>query len=143
MTYKIFYCCGDVSESTAYLFINILDVVYALINTLDGFGAEKKTGTGILSIVWLVCAIGSLIVYLAQKEYKTTLHYVYMVLRFFFVVFNLVMVTIGLVLYAMSTNNEHEVHPHGPAQIIVLAIFITILLYDLYLSILLKRIVAH
>ena len=66
-----------------------------------------------------------------------------MVLRFFFVVFNLVMVTIGLVLYAMSTNNEHEVHPHGPAQIIVLAIFITILLYDLYLSILLKRIVAH
>ena len=142
MTYKIFYCCGEVSESTAYLFINILDVVYAISNTYNGFHAEEKRGLGILSIVWLVCAIGSLIVYLAQKQYKTTIHYVYMVLRFFFVVFSLVMVILTIIALAGTEHNDQN-HEAYTAAMVTICIALVINLYDLYLSILLKRIVAH
>ena len=108
MTYKIFYCCGEVSESTAYLFINILDVVYAISNSYNGFHTNEKRGLGILSIVWLVCAVGSLIVYLAQKQYKTTIHYVYMILRFFFVVFSLVMIILTIIALAGTEHNSHN-----------------------------------
>ena len=142
MTYKIFYCCGEVSESTAYLFINILDVVYAISNTYNGFHAEEKRGLGILSIVWLVCAVGSLIVYLAQKQYKTTIHYVYMVLRFFFVIFSLVMVILTIIALAGTEHNDQN-HEAYTAAMVTICIALVINLYDLYLSILLKRIVAH
>lgn len=71
MAYKLFYCCLDVSEKTAYLFINILDVIYSLSNTLNGFEGTDKKGVGILSIIWVICAVGSLIVYLVHKDYKT------------------------------------------------------------------------
>ena len=40
MTYKLFYCCCDVTEKTAYLFINILDVIIALNDTLNGFNHD-------------------------------------------------------------------------------------------------------
>ena len=142
MTYKIFYCCGEVSESTAYLFINILDLVYAISNTYNGFHAEEKRGLGILSIVWLVCAVGSLIVYLAQKQYKTTIHYVYMVLRFFFVIFSLVMVILTIIALAGTEHNDQN-HEAYTAAMVTICIALVINLYDLYLSILLKRIVAH
>ena len=142
MTYKIFYCCGEVSESTAYLFINILDLVYAISNTYNGFHTEEKRGLGILSIVWLVCAVGSLIVYLAQKQYKTTIHYVYMVLRFFFVIFSLVMVILTIIALAGTEHNDQN-HEAYTAAMVMVCIALVINLYDLYLSILLKRIVAH
>lgn len=71
MAYKLFYCCCDVTEKTAYLFINIIDVVFAISEIVNGFNSSEKRGAGILSILWLVCAIGSLIVYFAQKDYKT------------------------------------------------------------------------
>ena len=141
MTYKLFFCCCDVSESTAYLFINILDVVYAINNTYTGFHAEEKTGMGILSIVWLVCAIGSLIVYLTRKEYKTTIHYVYMILRFFFVVFTLVMTALTIIM--IVTNSADSKNYPNAAGVVILTYVTIIVLYDLYLSILLKRIVAN
>ena len=36
--------------------------------------------------MWIVCALSTFLIYITEKNYKTTLHYIYMILRLFFTI---------------------------------------------------------
>ena len=67
MTYKLFMCCLNVTESTAYVFINLIDVVFTIFDLATSKITRDEGKFGIIPIIWIVCAITAFVIYLAKK----------------------------------------------------------------------------
>jgi hypothetical protein len=87
-----FFCCLTLSQSSFYLFLNVLDLVYATLVTMLAilFTVEDSVGTiigylkvslGTLNILLFGLAAVAFIVYLVKLRFDTSVHKIYSIVR--------------------------------------------------------------
>jgi len=87
-----FFCCLTLSQSSFYLFLNVLDLVYATFITMLAilFTVEDSAGTiieylkvslGTLNILLFGLAAVAFIVYLVNLKFNTSVHKIYSIVR--------------------------------------------------------------
>ena len=87
-----FCCCLTLSQPSFYLFLNVLDLVYATLVTMLAvlFTVDDTTSTvidylkvslGTLNILLFGLAVASFIVYLMNMKFNTPAHKIYSIVR--------------------------------------------------------------
>ena len=87
-----FFCCLSLNQSSFYLFLNVLDLVYATLITMLAilFTVEDSVGTiigylkvslGTLNILLFGLAAVAFIVYLVNLKFNTSVHKIYSIVR--------------------------------------------------------------
>ena len=135
-------CYYSFTEESFFKFLNIWDVVFFTVSIVSG-NIEQK----IISIITLVLAIISLVLYCKDGNYGSCLHKVYAIVRLVFVMIDLILIiAFGIIGILALTNasSEQEGYTVVLAYVIIsFAIMMPILLISINWSFLLKKVVYN